>query len=201
MGLFFNEEFLVDLDTKEWPLLKVGTVLPRNKKQISEGLKFLSNQSIRNRFGGSKREFSNEELHYLTELDGINHYAIGIEETLTPHRGVGIVRMVRSSEDQEEAEIALILIDEYQGKGLGNLLMDLMTLAAWERGIRKFSFTFLPHNKAIQGLIKKLGTPRPGMVTGDSIQYFIDLTIDDVKRVKARLLQHLPAIDTFRSET
>lgn len=117
----------------------------------------MSSETIRNRFSESKRAFTEEELNYLTVLDGINHYAIGVEEARHATRGVGLIRMVRSSTLETEAEIAITLIDEYQGMGLGTLLLNLMILACHERGIETLSFTFLPSNEGILKLIQRAG--------------------------------------------
>src|SRR5690606_37675640 len=95
---FFHPKMSFDFDWKEIYHLRVGSVLPHNKKQISEGLRDMSPESIRNRFSGSKRDFSEQELQYLTVLDGQNHYAIGVEERDHLKRGVAIIRMVRSSQ-------------------------------------------------------------------------------------------------------
>lgn len=71
----------------------IAGLTPADKAQIQAGLKYMSHESIRNRFMGSKRELSEKELNYLTSLDGINHFALGVEEADAPHRGVGVIRM------------------------------------------------------------------------------------------------------------
>ena len=91
--------------------IRIGSVLPSNKEQLSHSIRDLSAESIRHRFLGSKKEFSSLELDYFTHLDGWNHYAIGIEEREHPFRGIAAARMVRSSSDPTEAEIAITIID------------------------------------------------------------------------------------------
>jgi GNAT superfamily N-acetyltransferase len=194
--LFFNPEFKLDFIRGE-KSLRVGSVLPRNKKQISDGLKDMSSTTIRNRFLGSKKEFSDIELEYLTTLDGWNHYALGIEETKDFKRGVALIRLVRSSTFYQEAEVAITIIDQYQRQGLGLLLLRLLILAAHEREITLLSFTFLPSNEAILKLIRSAGTPVPGHSGHDIAQYYLDLKIIDMEHVKAELALTLPEIDNF----
>lgn len=200
-GIFFNDHFFVDFDWKGRYALRVGPVLPANKAQITRSLKDLSHESIRNRFMGSKKEFSPQELKYLTELDGQNHFAIGLEERSPPKRGVAIARMVRSSADPVEAEIALTIIDEYQHMGLGSFLMNLIVLAASERQVERLSFSFLPQNEGILRLIHKVGPTRTGASSRDFIQLFIDMKDVDLKEIKSQLVPILPAIGTFGSKT
>lgn len=198
--LFFHPTMKMDFDWKEKFHLRLGSVSPHNKKQISEGLRDMSPESIRYRFLGSKRDFSEQELQYLTTLDGWNHYAIGVEERTELKRGVAIIRMVRSSTLPTEAEIAITIIDEYQKKGLGIFLMNLMLLAAAERNIDRLSFTYLPQNEAIARLIHKVGIPIQGPHNIDYVQQFLDLKTIDLEKVKAQLAPTLPEIETFHSK-
>ncbi len=184
--LFFHSRMYFDFEWNDFKL-RAGSLGTRNQKQISDGLKFMSSESIRNRFSGSKKEFSAQELKYLTELDGWNHYAIGIEEREGPERGIAVVRLVRSSTLSTEAEIAITIIDEYQKIGLGGLLMDCIILAAIERNIETLSFSFMPQNEGIIKLIERSGKPIQGPHTKDSIQLFIDLKTIDVKKIKQRI--------------
>ena len=161
----------------------------------------MSPETIRYRFLGSKRDFSERELQYLTVLDGWNHYAIGIEEREKLKRGVGIVRMVRASHSETEAEIAITIIDEYQKMGLGMFFLDLIVLAALERKIETLSFTFLPQNEAILKLINRTGTPIAGPANQDYVQLFLDLNALNVEEIKTRLAKTLPSIGTFHLKT
>lgn len=198
--LFFTPEFQMDFNWGDFKL-RVGSVRPHNKKQISDGLRDMSPESIRNRFLGSKREFSEQELQYLTQLDGWNHYAIGIEEREGSNRGVAVVRLVRSSHDENEAEVAITIIDSYQRKGLGSFLINLSMLAAMERKIEKLSFTFLPQNDVIVKLVNKIALSIPGESNKDYVQLFVDVKKLKLDEIKARLRPSLPTIDTFQIKT
>lgn len=200
-SLFFTQAFSADLVWRTTHHLRLGSVLPKNKKQISDSLRDLSRESIRNRFLGSKKEFSQKELEYLTTLDGQNHYALGLEEKKGISRGIAIARLVRSSSDPIEAEIAITIIDDYQGMGLGTFLMRLIILAGLERKIEKFSFTFLPQNDAIVRLIHKIGSPYQASSQMDYVQYIVEAKTIKVKDLKSQLRPHLPVIETFRLKT
>lgn len=200
-SLFFDPSFRLEFDWRDRYKLAVGSVSPHNKKQISEGLRDMSPETIRYRFLGSKREFSEQELQYLTQLDGWNHYAIGIEEREKLKRGVAIVRLVRSSHDESEAEFAITIIDGYHRMGLGSFLQDIMILAALERKIKTLSYTFLPQNEGIFRLMQKAGVPVKGSHNRDYEQYYLDITKVDVEKIKARLAQTLPEIGNFHLKT
>jgi RimJ/RimL family protein N-acetyltransferase len=194
--LFFSTNYEQEFKWGKYHF-RLGSVRPQNKKQISESLRDMSAESIRNRFLGSKRDFTAQELQYLTQFDGRNHFALGIEEREGMKRGVGVARLVRSSHDPHEAEIAITIIDEYQRKGLGIFLIELITLAALERNIRKLSFTFLAVNDGIIRLIHKAGPPYPGEHNRDYQQLFVDIGEENVEPIKTRWAMILPGIETF----
>jgi acetyltransferase len=200
-NLFFSPAFQAEFNWKNKFHLRMGSVLPQNKQQISNGLRDLSSETIRYRFLGSKRDFTEKELEYLTVLDGRNHYAVGIEETQPTKRGIAIVRLVRSSHSQSEAELAITVIDEYQKMGLGTLLLDVIILAAIERNIEVLSFTFLPQNKSIVKLIQAFGQPILGAHSPDYSQLLLHLKTLDIENIKSRLSKTLPVIETFHLKT
>lgn len=199
-NLYFSPQFITDFEWGPYAL-RLGSVLPENRKNISEGLRYMSPESIRYRFLGSKKEFTEKELEYLTVLDGWNHYAMGILERNEPKRGVAIIRLVRSSENPSEAEVAITIIDDYQRKGLGTFLMNLMLLAAKERNIDQLSFTFLPQNEGIVNLIEKLGPPVTKEFTHFYVQLIMDIRHLNIEEIKSRLVKCLPVIGTFHLRT
>ncbi len=198
--MFFSPDFEMILD-HHGRALRMGSVLPKNKKQISDGLKLMSPESIRNRFLGIKSGFSQKELDYLTDVDGINHYAMGVEEVDGEKRGVAVIRLVRFKEDPTTAEIAITIIDSYQRRGLGSILLDLIILAALERKISNITFTYLRQNTAIEKLIQKKGMMFPGTRDPDYVQQ--TLKIEDMKEheIRSRLRPFLPLIDSYHLKT
>ena len=71
---------------------------------------------------GNKNELSPAELRYFTEIDHHDHEALGAVDRANG-RGVGVARYVRSLEDSQTAELAVTVVDEWQGRGLGTELV------------------------------------------------------------------------------
>ncbi len=180
--------------------LRIGSVGAKDQGRISEGLTRMSPESIRNRFLGSKSGFTPTELKELTELDGNTHYAIGVED-IEADRGVAVIRLARSREDSEQAEVAITVIDGYQKLGLGTVLLSLLILAASERGLARLSFTFLPTNEGIQKLVRKFGPPELGQSSRETQQWVLTLGQVNLVSLKARLATFLPEIGRFHLET
>jgi GNAT superfamily N-acetyltransferase len=167
--------------------LKIGSVLPEYREQIQASLSHMSKESIRHRFFSQKNGFSNKELKYLTEIDGLNHFAYGIVENDGAERGVAIIRMVRDEELPQEAEVAISIIDDYQKIGIGSLLMNFCLVAASERNIDVLRFTYLPDNTGIIKLIRRFGQFTPKPLQSDYVQIKIQLTPDRIAQSQSEI--------------
>lgn len=176
LGLDFRREF-------NWrgTELRVGFLLPEARAKISAGIAHMSRETIRHRFFGIKNGFTDRELKYLTEIDGFNHFALGVEEVRDAERGIAVMRMVRDDLSPTEAEVAILLIDDYQRAGLGTLLMHFCLVAAAERGIEALRFTYLPDNTGIVKLIRRFGKPIPESLASDYVQMKIALEKEQVE--------------------
>jgi GNAT superfamily N-acetyltransferase len=128
-----------------------------DKQLLQEGLQHLSRESVERRFLAFKKRFTSAELRYLTEVDGWDHVALVVELPLDPvRRLVAVARYVRSEDDPESAEIAVVVLDEYQGMGLGTLLGEELARRARMRGVRRFTGTMANDNVPAGRLFTRL---------------------------------------------
>jgi GNAT superfamily N-acetyltransferase len=148
-------------DYRERVRLRDGTevllrlVIPADRLLLQRGMDRFSPVSRYNRFLGAKRDLTADELDYLTDLDGVDHFALGALATDTEGdpQGVGVARFVRFGDETDSAEPTVAVIDAYQGRGLGTVLFDRLMAAARERGIRRFHGRMLAHNKVMRALL------------------------------------------------
>jgi GNAT superfamily N-acetyltransferase len=137
--------------------VRLRTVRPQDKAHLVRGLHRLSEGSRRARFLAAKNRLTEAELAYLTEVDGIDHFAIGalaIDADGEEGEGVGVGRFVRMLDDPCVAEPAIVVVDAWQNRGLGRLLLDRLIQAALERRIDTFHAEFLAENDAIRRLLE-----------------------------------------------
>jgi RimJ/RimL family protein N-acetyltransferase len=128
-----------------------------DKQMLSDGLAHLSRESVQPRFLGPKRRFTSAELRYLTEVDGWNHVALVAESpTSAGRRFIGVVRYVRLPEDPESAEVAFVVADDFQRRGVATLLAEELAQRARMRGIKRFTATMSSENVAAHRLMAKL---------------------------------------------
>jgi GNAT superfamily N-acetyltransferase len=88
----------------------------------------------------------------LTALDGHNHAAWLASVDGAP---AGIARFVRTAPDT--AEVALEVVDRHQGRGLGGVLLDVVTTLAASSGVRRVEATVGPGNDASRRLVATIG--------------------------------------------
>lgn len=120
----------------------------------------LSMNSLRNRFFAVKLDLSPAELSYFCEVDFVRHVAIVAEvECGTRRRLVGVARFVRETSHSQEAEIAIAVIDNFQGMGIGSLLIERLIESARELGIVHFEGAMLAHNVRMANLLRKTRLP------------------------------------------
>lgn len=134
---------------------------PTDEGQLRMGLEHLSPKARYQRFLTPTVRLSDAQFDYLVHPDGLDHLAMvmGVEVEGEPEpRGIAVARCVRSPEgDRSLAEVAVVVVDEYQGRGAGSLL--LRHLAAWAHrsGIRRWLGILLASNEAVKKAIDHVG--------------------------------------------
>jgi GNAT superfamily N-acetyltransferase len=132
----------------------VRPIEPGDKDRLVDGLRQLSDESIRRRFLAAKPRFSMAELRYLTEVDGVNHIALVAVHEQPPHRLVAVARCVRLPDRPRTAEMAIVVGDPWQAQGLGRALANALAEAALAVGIRYFAGTMLGDNEPARRLMR-----------------------------------------------
>jgi GNAT superfamily N-acetyltransferase len=115
----------------------------------------LSERSRRLRFLGSKPRLLESDLAHLVDVGRCGSEAVAaIDEE--SGRTVGIARFVRD-DDRPEAEIAFAVVDEWQGRGLGERLLVELRRLAQEEGILRFRALVAHGNSPAFALVRSLG--------------------------------------------
>ncbi len=115
-----------------------------------------SPETIRRRFLAPKQGLSVAELRYLTDVDFIDHHAVVAVPKDDPRRLAGVARWVRGTGDPEAAEMAIVIADAFQGKGLGTELGRVLVAAALRHGVKRFNATMLAENVAARKMFARI---------------------------------------------
>ena len=146
------------MELADGSVIEIRAVQPDDKALLAAGFERLSSESRRRRFFTMKNGLSNEEMRHLTEFDGVDHFAIGAMSAAAselPAGGIGVARFIRSEDDSETAEVSVVIVDEWQCRGVGSLLLEHIIASAAERGVRQIRATALAENIQIRELINR----------------------------------------------
>ncbi|MBI5478070.1 MAG: GNAT family N-acetyltransferase [Deltaproteobacteria bacterium] len=149
----FDQGYKEDVTLSDGTAVRLRCVRPSDKGLLLEGFDRLSPESRYRRFFTEKAGLSEADLRYLTEVDGVRHFALGAlcRDEAGRQQGIGVTRFV--SLDGEVAEPAVAVIDDMQGKGLGRILFHRLVAAAVERGIQRFSAEVLATNDPMRAIL------------------------------------------------
>jgi len=130
---------------------------PGDGNLLEAGFERLSERSRYRRFLAPVPRLTESMLAFLTSVDGINHRAWGAVVT-EPSGAVpaGVVRWVRTK-DPAVADMAVTVIDDYQGRGLGGLLQDVAVIDAFAFGFERFEGVVLGENVASRRMLARGG--------------------------------------------
>jgi GNAT superfamily N-acetyltransferase len=147
-----------DVVLRDGTRVRLRPILPGDKGLLDEGFQRLSPESRYGRFMAPIQELTDDQLRYLTEIDYVDHFAwLALDLDEPDHPGMGVARYVRIPEEPDVAEAAVTVIDEYQGRGLGTLLLEALGAVALEKGIRRFRGYALEDNRAIREVLAAMG--------------------------------------------
>jgi RimJ/RimL family protein N-acetyltransferase len=144
---------------RDGAMILLRPVKPDDKDAFRDGFARLSPASRYQRFLSPIDELDDEMLAYLTEVDYVDHFAwvALLDEPGDVDVGVGVARYVRLRDEPDVAEAAVTVVDEWQGRGLGTLLVDALGAVALENGIRTIRGYVLEDNKRMREVLDAAG--------------------------------------------
>ena len=149
----------------------------------------LSADSRYGRFFTGKPALSEHELAYLSDVDHWSHEAL-IAFDHVSGEPVAVGRFIRCKDDPECAEVALSVIDRWQGRGLGTALMRCLSRRARRAGIRRLRFLVLAENRRMRELLKDLGPGQPDSLDQGTLEFSLEIGEQETdERIRA-LLRH-----------
>lgn len=105
----------------------------------------LSPESIYLRFFSPRPKLSDEEVRHFTHVDYDARVALVV---LLGDDLIAVGRYDRAPKS-DAAEVAFVVDDAQQGRGIATLLLEQLASAAQERGILRFTADVLPQNRAM----------------------------------------------------
>jgi GNAT superfamily N-acetyltransferase len=136
--------------------LDVRPIEAGDKEALAAGVGQSSNKSVYQRFLSAHPRLTAAELRYFTEVDHHDHEALIAMDPVSGN-SIAVARYVRDPEREASAEIAVLVLDAWQGRGVGKLLLRRLADRARAEGIRRFTGIMMAENRPMRHLFEDLG--------------------------------------------
>jgi len=135
----------------------IRPIRPEDGGIEQEFVRSLSDESRYYRFRETVRELSPRMLSHFTRVDYDRHMAlIAVSERDGHEIQIGVARYVAGG-DRQRCEFAIVIADDWQRKGLGARLMQVLMAAARAAGLREMYGEVLASNHKMLQLAARLG--------------------------------------------
>jgi acetyl coenzyme A synthetase (ADP forming)-like protein len=152
-------DYAADALLRDGSSIRLRAIRAADKERLSAHFHHLGLESVRFRFLGMKKDLTPAELRYFTELDFADH--VGLAATRVQggeEEFIGVGRYIRNAAgDGRSAEFALAVTDEWQGHGVGTLLMEHLAQLAARSGLERFEADILAGNTKMLDVLASLG--------------------------------------------
>ena len=169
-------------DLEKLDTLRDGTeiffrpVKPTDEAALSKMLYSLSAASVQKRYFTHTKRFPHKDVQKLTNIDYDQNLAIvGVVPGPGGDEDVVAIAQYFIDPKTQVAEVAFIVQDEWQAKGMGSFLLAYIAKIAEHRGIKTFYATVLPENKAMLNIFYNSGYSINTKFNGDTYSITYDL--------------------------
>ena len=149
-------------------------VHPTDAPRMRELFYALSQQTMYYRFMSSQKIVSRQQIQDFVYIDHRND--VSIVGTLPEAHGEEIIALGNYYLDPKtnRAEVAFVVHDRWQRKGIGTFLLRYLARIARRNGIRGFTAEVLAENKPMQAVFNKSNTKIQSHFNGSVYSYVLD---------------------------
>ena len=134
----------------------VRPIRPEDAEMEASFVRNLSDNARHFRFMTGVKELTREMLIRFTQIDYDRELAlVGLVERGGKETQIAVARYVKA--DPESAHISVVVADEWQGKGIGGRLLEMLLEAARARGIVRMGGEVLADNTKVRSVLARLG--------------------------------------------
>ncbi len=182
--LFSEEEPLIQSAIRPYPYhyswkkrlkngedVQIRPIRPEDEPALVAYHQKLSEESIKQRFlepVSLEKRVSHERLIGICCNDYDREWALVVEKD---EEIIGVARITRLL-DEKKARLKMMVLDSYQGQGLGRLLLEKLIFVAKSEGVKEIDAIALAENRAMAKLAKDLGFERNER-EGDLVTYHL----------------------------
>ncbi len=150
----------------------IRPILPTDGPLLRAFHSRLSAESIYFRFFSPRPKLSDAEIDHFTHVDYHDRMAF---VALLAGEIIGVARYDRYP-GTDNAEVAFIVDDAHQGRGISTLLLEHLGAVARQKGMRRFSAQVLPDNRKMLGVFRSVGFKAKNEYADGIIDVLMDIS-------------------------
>ncbi|HYU84459.1 MAG TPA: GNAT family N-acetyltransferase, partial [Kribbellaceae bacterium] len=148
----YPREYEADVVLRDGSTAHIRPIVPGDADLLVAFYDRVSDESKYFRFFAPYPTLSNRDVARFTQVDYIDRLALIV---VVAGEMIGVGRYERTS--GEQAEVAFLIQDAHQGRGLGQLLLEHLAQGAREHGITRFVAEVLPENRKMITVFTEAG--------------------------------------------
>jgi len=164
------------IELKDRTKVHLRPIVPEDEPLLHEAVASMSERTVYFRFFSPIKRMSDALAHRLAVVDYNDRFAL-VATTHKPsskERIIGVARYDRAPQT-DVAEVAVAVIDEFQRRGLGSVLLAELARVAKTHGIRTFQLIVLPENREMLGLLRRMGWIHQAKLAGGLYEISFEL--------------------------
>lgn len=170
------DAYRAEATLKDGTNVLIRPIRPGDAAAVAAGFVHFGPDSRHQRFFSAKAALTDEELERVTHPEWENAVRLVAELADGGGRLIGGAScVVDAAADPQRGEIAFSIVDEYQGRGLGSLLLRHLAAAARARGVTQFVASVMPDNAPMLAVFEKSGLPMERHQDRDAVRVTLAL--------------------------
>ena len=141
-----------DVPVRDGRTVRIRPINQDDGERLAAFHRSLSDETVYFRFFAPYPELTERDIHRFTHVDHVDRVAL-VATVAGQFLGVGRYDRI----DARDAEVAFVVRDDHQGRGLGSVLLEHLAAAARERGVRRFVAEVLPTNRRMLSTFQEAG--------------------------------------------
>lgn len=151
---------------------------PGEADVVSRIFEGLGERSRRQRFHGPKARLSERELALIASVDHRTREALVAVE-MSSDRPLALFELVREADDDRTAEVAFVVADDWQGRGLGRILADRLATRARCLSLDRLRAHVVASNDRALAVVRRMGRVVTSRLSGGGYEVEIALDRED----------------------
>ncbi|MEZ5186143.1 MAG: GNAT family N-acetyltransferase [Candidatus Nanopelagicales bacterium] len=148
----YPEHWEADVILRDGRICHIRPIRAEDHDALAAFHETLSAETVYYRFFAPYPRLTEKDLDRFTQVDYVDRVAL---VAVVAGEIIGVGRFDRI--DRAEAEVAFVISDQHQGRGLGSILLEHLAGAARERGVSRFVAEVLPTNRRMLATFEEAG--------------------------------------------